>query len=91
MRFLIEVPHKAKVAACVHAVKIFEATGSHFYTNADFGCADGIHSAWIIAEAENHAQARLIVPPPYRADARVIQLKRYTMSDLDEMLADHGG
>ncbi len=91
MRFLIEVPHNPEVAACVQAVKTFEETGSHFFTHADFGCGDGIHSAWIIAEAENHAEARLIVPPPYRADATVIQLKRYTMSDLDEMRADHQG
>ncbi len=91
MRFLIELPHEAEVGACVQAVKIFEELGSHFFTHADFGCADGVHSAWIIAEAENHAEARLIVPPPYRPDASVTQLKRYTMSDLEEMRADHEG
>ena len=91
MRFLIEVSHEAEVASCVQAVKIFKNTGSHYLTHADFGCADGIHSAWIIAEAENHAEARLIVPPPFRADARVIQLKQYAMSNLDEMFPDHEG
>ena len=91
MRFMIELPHKAEAAAAIQCVKTFEETGSHFFTNADFGCADGIHSAWIIAEAENHAEARLIVPPPYRADTTVIQLKQYAMSSLDEMFPDHEG
>ncbi len=76
MRFLIELAHKAEIAACVQAVKTFKETGSHYFTHADFGCADGVHSAWIICKADNRATARLVVPPPYRADATVIQLKK---------------
>ena len=90
MRFLIELPHEAAKAACDNAVKVFKETGSHYLTNAFFGCADDVHSAWIIFEADDHAEARLIVPPPYRTEAKVVQLKQYAMSGVDdEMLADH--
>ena len=87
----ITLPHKAEIAACVQAVKTFHETGSHYLAHADFGCPDGIHSAWIVSEAENHAEARLIVPPPLRANAKVIHVTHYTMSDLDDMLPDHEG
>jgi len=42
-KFLIEVPHEAEALACARAVRILLTTGSHFLTNADFGCSDGVH------------------------------------------------
>ncbi|MFB3923808.1 MAG: hypothetical protein ACE145_18955 [Terriglobia bacterium] len=88
-RFLIEVPHEAERAGCVRAVEIFHRTGSHFLTHAEWGCKDGVHNAWIIAEVENKDEARFIPPPPYRARARITELIQYNIEQVDEWLAHH--
>jgi len=49
-KYLIEVPHEATKAACVNAVRVFLQTGSHFLANADWGCHDGEHKAWLLVE-----------------------------------------
>ena len=56
-RFLIEVPHPVEELACARVVHVFLNTGSHFLTQADWGCMDGEHSAWITVEADNKLAA----------------------------------
>jgi hypothetical protein len=88
-RFLIEVPHDATLQACVQAIDLFHKTGSHFLTHADWGCIDGDHKAWITVELENREQARGIIPPQYRASAKIVQLNAFSRADLDKMLKKH--
>ena len=52
-KFLIEVPHEETESECINAVRIFYQTGSHFLTNADWGCEDGEHKAWLLVDVEN--------------------------------------
>ena len=47
-RYLIEVPHENNKDACKQAVQAFMETGSHFMTNADWGCGDDEHKAWFV-------------------------------------------
>ncbi len=88
-RFLIEVPHENKKEACERAVRAFLATGSHFMTNADWGCHDDEHKAWFVADMESKEEARAILPPLFRQDAKIIALKKFTMDDLDETMEQH--
>ena len=88
-RFLIEVPHESEVVACARVVEVFLRTGSHFLTNADWGCKDGDHKAWIIADVDSKDQARSIVPPAFRSHARIVQLNKFTMEEIDEVLRYH--
>ena len=88
-RFLIEVPHEADRAACDRAIEILLKTGSHFLTHADWGCKEGDHKAWIIAEVENKDEARFILPPTYRARAKITELTRYNIEQVDEMFSHH--
>ena len=88
-RFLVEVPHEESKQACQLAVRTFLETGSHFMTNADWGCADGEHKAWIIVESESKDEVLMIVPPQYRVNAKVVQLVRFSLDDLDETLGPH--
>lgn len=90
-RFLIEVPHEEEIVACAHAVKIFLESGSHFLTHADWGCKDGVHKAWFIAEVDNKEQARAIVPAAYRSRAKIVQLTKFTIEEIDELLRYHRG
>ena len=88
-RYLIEVPHEADKVACAKAVQIFLSSGSHFLTNAEWGCFDGEHKAWMIVDVENKEQARAIVPPSYRPQAKIVSLNRFRMEDVAEALAHH--
>jgi hypothetical protein len=86
-RFLLEVPHEGVV--CARAAQIFLNAGSHFLTHADWGCKDGEHKAWIIAEVENKDEARSILPPVFRAQAKITRLNYYSLDQMDEILSHH--
>jgi hypothetical protein len=84
--YLIEVPHEATEAACVNAVKIFLETGSHFLVNADWGCEDGEHKAWMLVDVDSKEQALRIIPPALRVDAKITKLRKFTRKDINEYL-----
>jgi hypothetical protein len=88
-RFLIEVPHEAEKVACARAVQVLLKTGSHFLTHADYGCLDGEHKAWMIVEIESKEAARAILPPAYRSQAMIVQLNKFSMEEIDEILTHH--
>jgi hypothetical protein len=88
-RFLIEVPHEAERVACARVVEIFLKTGCHFLTHADWGCMDGEHKAWIIAEADTREEAYSILPPTLRSEARIVQLNYFTLQEIDAILRHH--
>jgi hypothetical protein len=89
-RFLIETTHDGTPRACTREIELFHQTGSHFLTHADWGCKDGVHKAWIIVEMDSKDDARNILPPQDRAEAKVIQLNKFSMQELDELLRLHG-
>lgn len=88
-RFLIEVPHEAEKIACARAIRILLTTGSHYLTHADFGCLDGEHKAWIIVEVESKDEARAILPPVYRTQAKIVSLNKFSVEEIDELLLHH--
>jgi hypothetical protein len=90
-RYLIEVPHAETELACARVVRTFLEIGSHYLTNADWGCEDGDHRAWMIVEADSKEEARLIVPPPLRTQAIVVQLNKFNMRDIEDILSAHDG
>lgn len=90
-KYLIEVPHEAETLACARAIKIFLESGSHFLTHAEYGCKDGVHKAWFFADVDNKEQARAIVPPAYRAHAKIVLLNQFSVQEIDELIRYHGG
>ena len=88
-KYLIEVPHEKSEEACAHVVECFLDYGSHFAVNADWGCKDGIHKAWIVIETDNKEQARDILPPAHRSKASIIELNKFTMDEIEDILALH--
>ena len=89
-RFLIEVPHEANSVACSHAVQIFLKTGSHFLTNADWGCLDGEHKAWLVVDVASREDARSILPPAFRAQARIVELNKFSLDEIGRIYHHHG-
>jgi hypothetical protein len=50
--------------------------------NFDWGCGAGVHCGWAIIEAENEAEAGLVVPMLVQKDARVIPIVKYSPDHL---------
>ncbi len=90
-KFLLEVPHESEVVACSRAAKVLLETGSHFLTHADFGCNDGVHKAWIVVDAHNKDEARNTLPVLYRRQATVVELNKFSLDELDDLIVRHGG
>jgi hypothetical protein len=88
-RFLIEAPHESDKVGCARAVQVFLKSGSHFLTHADWGCSDGEHKAWMIVDIESEEEARYILPPVYRSQAKIVRLNYFTIEEIDEFLSDH--
>lgn len=85
-KFLIEVPHEGDQASCARAVRDFFATGSHFVTNAEWGCKDGNHKAWLIIEAESKDEAMRILPAAYKVNATITKINKFTRKDMEDTL-----
>jgi len=90
-KYLIEVPHGSEKYECLRSVSILMSTGSHFITNAEWGCYDGNHKAWFFMDAENKEEALRVVPPAYRKDTKISQLNRFNLKEVNEMLKYHEG
>lgn len=90
-RFLIEVEHEAETIACANAIKILYTAGAHFITHTDWGCKDGVHKGWLIVEVDSKEEARSILPPAYRAEARIVKLNKFSVEEIDDLLKYHGG
>ncbi len=88
-RFLIEVTHEDNLEACNYVKRAFYRTGSHFLTNAEFGCHDDVHKAWLIVEVENKEAAERILPPDFREMSQVITLEKMDPKEMEEMIDDH--
>lgn len=89
-KFLIEVPHDSDTVECARVVHVFLSTGSHFLTNADWGCQDGVHCAWMIVDVPDKNAASMILPPAYRSQARIVKLTRFRIENIERTLREHG-
>jgi hypothetical protein len=69
-RFLIETSHREQ--DCVNLVQFLHAQG--YLRHFDWGCPSGVHTGWAILEADNEAEALVVVPPLVRGQARVVKL-----------------
>jgi hypothetical protein len=90
-KYLIEIPHESEKIACLRSVSILLSSGSHFLTNADWGCMDGVHKAWFFMDADTKEEALMVVPPAYRKDTKISQLNKFKLDDVNELLKHHGG
>jgi hypothetical protein len=85
-KFLIELEHEATKEACERAIEILLSTGSHFLTNAEWGCEDDEHKCWIIVDVDSKEEARCILPPLFRKDCKITQVNRYAVEDFKQAL-----
>jgi hypothetical protein len=88
-KYLIEIPHGSNKIECLHSVEILLSSGSHFLTNADWGCLDGEHKAWFFMDAGSKDEVLRIVPPAYRKNTKISQLNKFRLKDIEELLKHH--
>jgi hypothetical protein len=90
-KYLIEIPHGSDKLECLRSVSILLSSGSHFLTNADWGCVDGVHKAWFFIDAANKEEVLRIVPPAYRKKTKISQLNKFKLDEINEILSHHEG
>jgi hypothetical protein len=90
-KYLLEISHQNTIEECRKAVNIFKSTGSHFLTNADWGCYDNVHKAWIIVDVADKKLASQIVPPWYRSQTQIITLEKLAINNIENNLKHHQG
>lgn len=76
--FLIISPHTEEDCAKV----IQDTLAMGYLTHFDWGCKDAEHTGWAILEAENKAEALMVVPPLVRSHARAIQLSKFSPDEV---------
>jgi hypothetical protein len=87
-RFLVEIHHSDDHDGCVRALDAIMKFGSHFVPRAEFGCSDGVHVGWMIVDVDSREEAHRLVPPQYRTDARVVQLRTWSRDEIEAMLKE---
>ena len=75
-RYIIETTHEK--AECVALLDSILRAGAHYLTNTEWGCMDGVHTAWLIVEAETPDEARHMIPPVWRNRALLVGLNKFT-------------
>jgi hypothetical protein len=90
-KFLIEVPHSPDKIECLRTIQIFLSSGSHFLTNADWGCLDGEHKAWFIMEVGTKDEALRVIPSFYRKDTKITRLSKFNLKDVEDLRKQHDG
>jgi hypothetical protein len=81
-QYLIELSHGDERLACIRALRAIQEYGSHFVTQAQWGCRAGVHSGWLIAELPSRDEAMLMVPPQFRDEARIVELNKFTPAEI---------
>lgn len=75
-RYIIESDHT--VEDCVRVLHGFLQAGAHYLQMADWGCEDGVHTGWLVVEANDDRDAALMAPPVFRKDAKVVRLNKFS-------------
>lgn len=88
-RFFVEVPHGPSKEECDQAIQMFLQTGSHFVTNADWGCHDGEHKAWFLCDVEDKEAVLRILPPLFRPAAKIVAVQKFSVKDISEIMENH--
>jgi hypothetical protein len=83
-RYLIEIPHREQ--DCFELIQLLHAQG--YLMQFDWGCLSGVHTGWAVIEADNVAEARLVVPPLVRGQARVVRVCKFDAATLGQVHVD---
>jgi len=85
-RFLIESSHTNEYEGCVRTLDAVSKHGSHLMAHVEWGCEDGVHTGWLVVDLNDRGEALRLIPPQYRATSRVVQLRKWSRHEIEEMV-----
>lgn len=85
-KYLVESPHKPE--DCLHVLDVVTALGH--VTHYDWGCESGIHTGWVIVDADSEEEALMSVPSIIRREARAIRLNKFTPEMIKQFHEEQG-
>ncbi len=88
-RFLIEIAHDPQNPGCDRTVADFMRSSAKELQNAEWGCHDNEHKAWLVLDLKNRQEAEAIIPEKYRGRAKIIELTKMLESNQEAMQAHH--
>lgn len=86
-QYLVELAHTE--ADCDRALVTIKTYGLHILNYTWFGCMAGVHTGWATFEAENEPHARFALPPSMRAQARVVEVQKFTPEQIQQIQGSH--
>ena len=84
-RYIIRSDHTLE--DCIRVLDGFIHAGAHYLTAADWGCEAGVHTGWLIVEADDDHDAALMAPPVFRQNAQVVRLNKFTPEQVQQFHA----
>ena len=81
-KFLLETQHT--VTECAQTGDQF-AANAKLLSNTYWGCGEGDHTSWSVAEADNEQQARSQLPPTFRNRGKIRKVDVFTPEQMQEM------
>ncbi|HEX5368787.1 MAG TPA: hypothetical protein VFY10_05155 [Dehalococcoidia bacterium] len=86
-RYLIELPHTKE--DCIQTLDSVVAFSNTLMDRIDWGCAAGVHTGWLLLEAEDAGGACRLVPTNIRDSARAVQLNKFTAKQVKSFHEAH--
>ena len=80
--YLIEIPHSGNKIECQQIIRLFLESGSHFLSNADWGCKDGVHKTWFKGDFDSKEQVLQIIPSLLRHNAVIVEIIKFQKEDM---------
>ena len=84
-QYILEVSHTDP--ECIAGLNRIVEWGMHLLHYAWFGCAVGVHTCWLQLEVDTEAEARGVLPPSMRSQARVVQVQKLTPDQIRDLHA----
>jgi hypothetical protein len=86
-RYIVEIDHTPE--ECVAALDSVVAMSRELIGRFDWGCKADHHSGWAVIEAQDEATARRMLPTIVRQSAKVVQINKFTVEDVQSFHAGH--
>ena len=88
--FMIEVPHSPHECFAAVTEAMRHPRAPVLIATTYWGCGAGVHTTWMVHEFDDVRDARALVPSLLRDTARVVELTRLSLTDLQIGIAEEG-
>ncbi len=80
-QYLVEVSHTPET--CLEALDETREMGREKLNQWSWGCSDDDHTGYLLLNARSKEEALQNVPPSQRHEAKVVELKKYSVEEIE--------